>query len=95
MVENGTRSVDLTFREEIDNIFKAFCDSYHKHDKKIFDPNDSPAVIEIFGSQQERIKMVEFYVNEDGNMYGEDDSLIHIPPELDPELKEYYINNNI
>lgn len=86
--DNGTRDIDPVFREEIDNIFKAFHDSYHKQDRKVFDPSDSPAIIEIFGKPEERIKMAEFYVNEKGNMYGEDESLIHIPPEFDQELQE-------
>lgn len=85
---NGVRDVDPIFREEIDNILKAFIDSYHKHDGKIFDPQDSPAVIEIFGKPEERIHMAEFYVNENGNMYGEDDSLIQIPPEFNPDLQD-------
>jgi hypothetical protein len=88
LVDNGTRDIDPVFREEIDNIFKAFCESYHKHDKKIFDPSDSPAIIEIFGKPEERIKMAEFYVNENGNMYGEDESLIHVPLEFNKELQE-------
>ena len=84
--QNGTRDIDPTFREEIDNILKAFVESYHKHDGKIFNPQDSPALIEIFGKPQERISMAELYINNNGNMYGEDESLIQIPAELDPEL---------
>lgn len=83
---NGTRDIDPVFREEIDNILKTFIESYHKHDGKIFNPQDSPAVIEIFGKPEERIAMAEFYINENGNMYGEDESLIQIPAEFDPEL---------
>lgn len=90
VTNNNIRDIDPVFREEIDNIFKAFCESYHKHDKKIFDPADSPAIIEIFGNPEERIKMAEFYINENGNIYNEDDSLIQIPAEFDPELEEFY-----
>ena len=90
ITDNGTRDIDPVFREEIDNVFKAFCESYHKHDRKIFDPSDSPAIIEIFGKPEERIKMAELYINEEGNMYGEDESLIQLPAEYDPELQEYY-----
>lgn len=86
IVQNGTRSVDPEYREEIDNILKVFVECYHSHNGKIFDPQDSPAVIEIFGKPEERIKMAEFYVNETGNMFGEDDSLIQVPAEFDPEL---------
>lgn len=87
---NNTRDIDPVFREEIDNILKAFTESYHKHDGKIFDPQDSPALIEIFGKPEERIHMAELYVNESGNMYGEDESLIQIPAEFDPELQDIF-----
>ena len=83
---NNIRDVDLVFREEIDNIFKVLVESYHKHNGRVFDPSDSPAVIEIFGKPEERIKMCEFYINEKGGMYGEDESLIQTLPEFDPEL---------
>ncbi len=86
IVSNNVRDIDPVFREEIDNIFKVFVESYHKHNGKVFDPNDSPAVIEIFGKPEERIKICELYINEKGGMYGEDESLIQIPAEFDPEL---------
>jgi predicted ATPase len=86
VVQNGTRDVDLVFREEIDNILKAFVDSYHRHNGKIFDPQDSPALIEIFGKPEERIQMAQFYINEKGNSFSDDESLIQIPAEFDPEL---------
>lgn len=86
IVENGTRNVDPTFREEINNIFSVFISSYYKGDRKLFPSEECPAVIEIFGKPEERIKLAEFYVNEKGNMYGEEESLITIPPEFDPEL---------
>jgi len=90
IIQNGTRDIDPVFREEIDNIIKAFTESYHKHNGKVFDPADSPAVIEIFGKPEERIHMAEFYINEKGNMYGEDESLIQIPPEFNPDLQDIF-----
>jgi len=74
---NGTRNIDPIYREEIDNIFKAFQESYHRGDGRIFPKDDTPAVIEIFGSPEERIKLTEFYVNQDGKGYGEDDNLLN------------------
>lgn len=71
------REIDPIFREEIDNIFKAFQIAYHKHDGSVFPKEDCPAVIEIFGSPEERVKMTEFYIDKDGKVYGEDDSLIN------------------
>jgi len=76
-IENdGFREIDETFREEIDNIFKAFGQSYNQCDGRIFPKEDSPAWIEIFGSREERIKICELYIGEDGNMYGGDESLL-------------------
>jgi predicted ATPase len=74
--DDGFRDTDPIFREEIDNIFKAFQESYHKGDGRIFPKDDSPAIIEIFGSPEERIKMVEFYLDKDGQPYGADQSLL-------------------
>lgn len=85
IVENGTRDIDPTFREEIDNIFKAICNTYYKQTGAVFIKDDSPAVIEIFGKPEERLTMAEMYINKDGKVYGEDDSLIYIPPDFSAE----------
>ena len=34
------------------------------------------AIVEVFGSTEERIKMLEFYLNDKGNMFGEDETLV-------------------
>lgn len=87
ITSNGVREIDPIFREEINNIFTAMMSSYYKGDRKLFPITDCPAVIEIFGKPDERIKLAEFYINENGNMFGEDESLITIPAEFDPELQ--------
>jgi len=74
--DNGFRETDATYREEIDNIFKAFGQSYNAGDGRIFPKDDSPAWIEIFGNPEERIKMTEFYITETGTCYGDDQSLL-------------------
>jgi predicted ATPase len=73
---NEVRDLDPVYREEIDNIFKAFTESYHRGDGRIFPKGDSPPIIEIFGSPEERIKLTEFYIREDGKCFGEEESLI-------------------
>jgi predicted ATPase len=73
---DGFREIDETYREEIDNIFKAFGVSYNSGDGRVFPKDDSPAWIEIFGNRDERIKMTEFYIMEDGKSFGEDQSLL-------------------
>jgi hypothetical protein len=74
--ENSLRDTDPVYREEIDNIFKVFQQSYLRGDGRIFPVNNSPALIEIFGNREERIKMTELYLQENGKHYGEDQSLI-------------------
>lgn len=76
LVEDSLRDSDPVYREEIDNIFKAYMSSYLKSDGKVFPSEDCPAVIEIFGNPQERIKLTELYITEEGNPFGEDQSLI-------------------
>ena len=76
MVEDGVRDTDPQYREEIDNIFGAIYKTYFDQNGPFFKFEDCPAVIEIFGTPEERIKMVEMYVSEDGSAYGDDDSLI-------------------
>jgi len=82
--ENGTRDIDEVYRQEIDAIFKAFQQSYHKGDGKVFPKDDCPPMIEIFGNRQERIMLASLYVSETGGFYGEDSSLVsdlYLPPE--------------
>ena len=74
---DGFRDIDPNFREEIDNIFKVFQESYHKGDGRVFPKDDTPAVIEIYGSPEERIKLTEFYITEQGKGYGEDTNLLN------------------
>jgi len=70
------REEDLIYREEIDNIFKIFVHSYNQKDGRVFDASDAPPIIEIFGNPQERIKLMEMYLDKEGNAFGEETSLI-------------------
>ncbi len=83
--EAPQRSIDPVFRNEVDILFKSLMDAYNKHSKVYF-PFDNdlgcPAIIEIFGSPEERIKLAQFYINDKGNIYGEEDTLLD-PNKLD------------
>jgi predicted ATPase len=84
LVEDGLRSVNEQYREEVDSIFKIFQQSYLDGDGKVFPKNDCPAFIEIFGTPEQRIKLTELYINKNGKPYGDEDSLmsdIYMPPE--------------
>ena len=50
--------------------------SWSKEDVRFFPKEDRAAIVEVFGTTEERIKMLEFYINPDGNMFGEDESLV-------------------
>ena len=74
---DGQRELDPVFREEIDNIFKAVLMDYWRKDGRTFFPNeDCPALIEVWGTREERIQMIKLYINEKGSFYGEEDSLL-------------------
>lgn len=74
--DDGVRETSSEFISEIDNFFKAMYTNWSKEDERFFPKEDRAALIEIFGSTDERVKMIEFYINEDGNMFGEDESLV-------------------
>ena len=76
LVEDDLRDTDPTYRKEIDNLFKGVIYSYYQGKDTFFDMKDTPAIIEIFGSREERIQIASLYVNENGDMFGDKDSLI-------------------
>jgi predicted ATPase len=76
--KDGQRCLDPIFQEEIDNIFKAVMTDYWKKDRRTFFPmEDCPAIIDILaGPVQDRLNIIKLYVKNDGNCYGEEDSLL-------------------
>lgn len=76
------REIDKAFIEEVDNIFKAVQRSYYTGKSPFFPKDDSPAIIEIFGTPEERIKMAELYLNKNGELHGEEESVLN-PENLD------------
>jgi predicted ATPase len=74
--DDGVRDTDPEYISEIDNFFKALYNNWYKDDPRFFPKEDRAALIEIFGSTEERIKMLEFYIDKNGKMFGEDDSLV-------------------
>lgn len=79
-VKNIDHKETIKLRTEINNLFKVFAQSYYNHQPLIFPPEgDCPAFIELFGSPEERIMMASLYINEKGDAYGEEESLIQLP----------------
>lgn len=76
IVEDGLRDTDPQYREEIDSIFSAIFRTYFEQTGPFFKFGDCPAVIEVFGSPEERMEIIKLYVNPDGVAFGEEDSLV-------------------
>ena len=85
--ENGNRETDEKYIKEIDSFFKVLQRHYHEHpqDNPFFPRDDSPALIEIFGSKEERIQMIKLYIDAEGDIIGGDggSSDIFTPENLD------------
>ena len=74
IIENGTRETDSIYVNEIDSLFKSLNIQYkHNLGKTPFFPaEDCPGIIEILGSPFERIQMIKWYLNKDGELVGGD-----------------------
>ena len=70
--EKKNRETDLQYRQEIDNIFQALVTSYEKGSGRFFPLNDCPAIITLDKHPLARLDQIKLYINEHGNMYGED-----------------------
>ena len=85
--ENGDRETDEKYIKEIDSFFKVLQRHYHEHpqDNPFFPRDDSPALIEVFGSKEERIQMIKLYIDAEGDIVGGDggSSDIFTPENLD------------
>ena len=77
-----------TVTHEINNIFNLMYDQYIKESSPYFEPDDKPAIIEIFGTDEQRMEMIKMYVDEDGNLPGSDMSDI-IDPNA-PHLSQFF-----
>ena len=81
---------EVVFRSECDNIFKALQQQY-LDSKRIWLPEeDTPAIIEIFGTPEERIQMCKLYLDGTGSAYGDEDSLISQHLEEGLQFKEQF-----
>ena len=81
--DDGFRETDKQYIKEIDNFFKVLQRHYHEHpqDNPFFPRDDSPALIEVFGSREERINMIKLYIDGEGDLIGGDGSSDIFNPE--------------
>ncbi|NDA64252.1 MAG: hypothetical protein EBX50_19825, partial [Chitinophagia bacterium] len=63
---NNIRETDPNFILETDNIFRAIQSQLSTTGSPFFPPNDSPALIEINGTTQERLEQISMYVTPEG-----------------------------
>ena len=77
---DGMRETDPLFVTETDNIFKAILKQAQLDiGKSPFFPKDnSPAVIDIHGTTDERLAQIGLYVTPEGSAYGEEQSILNI-----------------
>jgi nicotinamide riboside kinase len=81
--DDGFRETDKQYIKEIDSFFKVLQRHYHEHpqDNPFFPRDDSPALIEVFGSREERIGMIKLYIDAEGDLIGGDGSSDIFNPE--------------
>lgn len=69
--DNGEREIDKYYIEEIDHILKTIYAQWREDTDVFFPKDDTPTIIEIFGSPEERIEMIKLYIDNDGDAIGE------------------------
>jgi len=87
IVSNGIRDTDPTYVEEINNLFKTVQKQVQKgvECSPFFPKGDSPALIDIHGTTDERLAQIGLYVTPDGDAFGEDQSIVDMK-----ELEDMY-----
>jgi len=78
VIPEGSIELDreIIFRSEQNNIFVALHKEYLDGKRNWLPKEDTPAILEIFGTPEERIQMIRLYVDEMGQPYDEDKSLV-------------------
>lgn len=85
--EKDNRELDEVFRVEIDNIFNGVYAMYKEHNGLVFPKTNSPAMVEIFGDEDEfeKTDMVANYIDTDGTLKKSDESLVKTIAEMAEE----------
>ncbi len=80
--EKENREIDLTFREEIDNIYASLVNSYEKNTGAFFPLEDCPAVIRLEGPPDLRVPQMKLYIKDNGMPFGEEDGTLIDPSKV-------------
>lgn len=97
--ERAMREIDVEYVSEIDNIFKAISYQHGKNECPFFHKDDAPPIIEVFGSREERIELLKYYLNTEGDLIETQSSVLdlenlHAAEQLLREQKEAFIEEN-
>lgn len=66
--EDDLRDTDSDLIEEVDHVFKAVHRDHQTNSKSaFFVSDDKPAMLEVFGTREERIQIVKLYLDENGD----------------------------
>lgn len=81
IIQDEMRETDEIYIKEIDALFKSLSYQYaHNLGRTPFFPTDDcPAIIEIFGNPFERIQMLKWYIDKEGDLIGGD---VNLPDNL-------------
>jgi len=72
-----SRNISEEYIKEIDNIFKAISYSYAKTGASPFFPSeDRPPIIEVFGDREQRIAMMQLYIDNTGDIITDEKSVL-------------------
>jgi predicted ATPase len=79
IVDDSFRDTNARYRSQIDQLFKGIIHEYtDNYDSDVFWPkNDSPGVIEISGTREQRLIQFGDYIQPDGTLYGEEHSILN------------------
>lgn len=76
LVESENRSINLEYREEIDNIFYGIFEHYKSNSGVLFDKEDQPAFIMLQGELHQRLDTIAQYISDDGGLVETEGSAI-------------------
>lgn len=76
IVPDKLREVDPVYIEEVDHLFKAIWQDWKQKAGGFFKKEDTAAIIEVFGPRDVRMEMIGMYIDEQGNFFGEDQSML-------------------
>ena len=69
---NKKKHVDVEFIEECNTIFQAIKNDWETNpDTKFFDIRDMPAIIEVYGTTEQRLQIIGMYLDDSGNLVDE------------------------